>query len=117
MRLVVHWKNYVYDDLLVTSLGVRPFEEKTIDRAICETTTCNKKKLIVKIVPKHLNDCDINSYAVSAFICYLKMSSLYRRCATKPLLCYSQSRALPGCDPVIFVRLQEPEKQFLDYRW
>ncbi|XP_043268430.1 uncharacterized protein F58A4.6 [Venturia canescens] len=117
LRLVVHSKKIVYDDLIVSPLFIDKYvkKEKLNDESTNETVRNGSKARFY--APKYLNDRQINSYAVSAYVDTLKRSNFYCQSAIVPLLKLVSSAAPHDEIPVIFIKLRLPDKQFLDYRW
>ena len=116
LRLVIHRKKSVYDDLLLSTRCVTRWEKRsnTFNDDTFEKSTFHEP---FTIVPRFLNNRRIDSHAVSAYVYNLIHSNVYRSCALQTLLSYCQSKVPKNKFPVIFIKLKTPNRQFLDYRW
>lgn len=115
IRVVVYSNDTVFDDLIIASNAVTDYTKyyrrlDSLADGTVESTVPNFTRL-------KLNRRGLNAYLVSAYIHTLKRSGDYRQAALKTLLQYSQSK-LPRCKyVVIYIKLQMPTHQSLDYKW
>ncbi|XP_034933666.1 uncharacterized protein F58A4.6 [Chelonus insularis] len=125
IRLVIHHRKSIYDDLIVNHEYVADFKTinkyKMIDNGNKDQVDINKK-FKLKITPVFINKRGFNGYLASAYVFLLKTSDVYRQSAIKLLkyLILSRMENDVGRDSdafVIFINLIMPKKQFLDYKW
>lgn len=118
LRLVVHFKNVVYEDLIINTLFIGEYmKEKRSNDNLDDEIVKNDCKTRSFYAPKLLNARHINSYAVSAYVDTLKRSHFYRRSVIRHLLKLLKPSPPHDDIPVVFMKLRLPKKQFLDYRW
>ena len=124
VKLVIHKGTTIFDSVIVTSNSVIKYEQKVREtKSMCQINVDNKSVKVsesngVQMNKIWLNRKGLNAYVVSAYIVTLTNSQTYRKAALTKLLQYLAYRLLNKVNSsVILIRLQKPEKQFLDYKW
>ena len=122
VKLVIHKGTTIFDSVIVTSNSVIKYEQKVREtKSMCQINVDTNKVSESNGVQMNkiwLNRKGLNAYVVSAYIVTLTNSQTYRKAALTKLLQYLAYRLLNKANSsVILIRLQKPEKQFLDYKW
>lgn len=122
VKLVIHKGTTIFDSVIVTSNSVIKYEQKVREtKSMCQINVDTNKVSESNGVQMNkiwLNRKGLNAYVVSAYIVTLTNSQTYRKAALTKLLQYLAYRLLNKVNSsVILIRLQKPEKQFLDYKW
>ncbi|XP_063992205.1 uncharacterized protein F58A4.6 [Diachasmimorpha longicaudata] len=102
LRLVVHYRKSVYDDVVITRDGVIDW------RGGHGQGNCVRIRIYRK---------GFSGYIASAYVYFLRSSGVYRTSAVRHLKEMTWGAVQEGKEPVLFLRLRTPRKQFLDYKW
>ncbi|XP_066603463.1 uncharacterized protein F58A4.6 [Prorops nasuta] len=129
LKILIHRGNTIYDQFYLKFDSVNRSQ-------ICSNTNQHKKSKLMgfsnyiinddkEIIGISLRNKKINAYLVSAYIYNLRRSNVYRISAFKKLLEYYEAKIQTKClkwklcmeEPLILIKLYEPNHQFLDYNW
>ncbi|XP_033208020.1 uncharacterized protein F58A4.6 isoform X2 [Belonocnema kinseyi] len=115
VHLVVHRGRSVYDNIILKSHDVIPYQnnkiqiEKNADGDDC--AECRK------VIQLQLNKKGLNSHLVSLYVSTLRRSDLYRISAMRMLIRFSKQKVPRNEKWIIFIKLRNPRKHFIDYAW
>ncbi|XP_015127100.1 uncharacterized protein F58A4.6 isoform X2 [Diachasma alloeum] len=102
LRLIVHSRKSVYDDVVIS-------RDCVVNYAGGESPG--------KRVRVRMNRKGFSGDVASAYVHLLRSSGVYRASAIRPLHELTWGAVQDGKEPVVFMRLRMPRKQFLDYNW
>lgn len=115
VHLVIHRGRSVYDNLIVKSHNIIPYQKDKIQiEKNADDDSCPECR---KVIQLQLNKKGLNSYLVSLYVSTLRRSDLYRISAMRMLIRFSKQKVPCNEKWIILIKLRSPRKHFIDYAW
>lgn len=118
LRLLIHRKSSIYDDIVVSSKD--GIQNQTANQDEGNNDDLIKQKDKTKLYAVPLSEKGFNAYLISVYIFTINRSSIYRKSAFDALMNVIKTKItmkLDTVEPVVLIKLRTPKYQYLDYGW